>query len=134
MAPEWRPSRSGFSRGCSASRNIAISGPRPMLRPIDPPIPLPGADEPFPAAGDGNAAITLWRNPLDPADRRTSAVAPGGTLIDWLLAHYPNGFGRPIRILWNGDELEIEAADRRLAAGDVIGIYVTPGEPASITI
>jgi hypothetical protein len=100
-------------------------------------IPDPGAVPDPPWHPDdmplgGHAAITIWRNPLDPSDRISVAVPPGFTLIGWLQRHYPNGFGRPIRILWNGNPVEVEHSDRLIAVGDVIGIYVAPGLPASV--
>jgi hypothetical protein len=86
-----------------------------------------------PEPGETAASVTIWRNPLDPADRVTVPVAAGVTLIGWLQLHHPHGFGRPIAILWNGQDVDIEDSDRAIAPGDVIGIYVPPGLPATAT-
>ena len=89
-----------------------------MVREIDPPWP------------EGAVAITVWRNPLDPTDCITYAAKPGKSLIWWLRRNFPDGFGRPINILWDGQPHEVEYSDRIMQPGDVIGLYVTPAGAA----
>jgi hypothetical protein len=74
-----------------------------------------------------SALIQVYKNPLDPLDRKTAIVPAGTVLIDWMQAHYPNGFGRPVSITLDGLDLAIDDADVALKAGEVVTIHVTPG-------
>ena len=74
--------------------------------------------------------IVLLKNPLDHNDAEVVQVEAGSTLIDWLTANYPDGFGRPIKVVLNEKELPFELTDTPLAKGDKVGVLVTPGGPA----
>lgn len=75
-------------------------------------------------------SIAIHRNPVNPRDCEVHECEAGERLIDWLFSHYPAGFGRPIELLLNGNPLEIEGADVKLAAGDEVAILVPPGGQA----
>jgi hypothetical protein len=80
------------------------------------------------------ASIVICRNPLRPADREVFEVAPGTVFVDWLVLHYPAGFGRPIVVTRNGLAIDLAEADFAIEAGDVVGIFAAPGEPVSATV
>lgn len=77
-------------------------------------------------------SIVVQRNPLRPAEREVHEGREGERLIDWLVEHYPAGFGRPIVVERNGERVEFEACDFVLAAGDVVAIRVNPGGPIAL--
>lgn len=73
--------------------------------------------------------IRIYRDPLRPNDYERCEAGEGQALIDWLFAHYPAGFGRPITIHLNGAPLPIEDSDIALAPGDLVHVLVGPGGP-----
>jgi hypothetical protein len=79
------------------------------------------------------ASVLVVRNPLRPLERE-SYVAPAGlTFIDWLTEHYPEGFGRPVVLVRNGQPVDLADADFVLAEDDCVAVLVNPGEPISAT-
>lgn len=80
--------------------------------------------------------IILFKNPLDPNDREIIRVKEGTIFFEWLYANYPQGFGRPIKLMHNGRPLEVEESDVPLSEQDVVTILVEPAAfllPALIT-
>lgn len=73
------------------------------------------------------SAIHIVKNPLMPTDRSSHSVADGTRIIDWLQEHHPDGWGMPIRVWVNQEEIELENMDRVLGKNDVCAIVVTPG-------
>jgi hypothetical protein len=70
--------------------------------------------------------IVVFKNPLDVTDRVEAVASPDTELFAWLLEHYPNGFGRPITIILNGQTIPVEESDVKLKHDDVVGILVGP--------
>jgi hypothetical protein len=77
-----------------------------------------------------DALIQVYKNPLDPLDRKSFVVPAGTILIAWMQRIFPLGFGRPVTITLDGLDLPIDDTDVALKAGEVVTIHVTPGGPA----
>lgn len=73
--------------------------------------------------------IALVRNPLRPNE--LALYSHEGPLIDWLQSYAPSGFGAPIRIYLNGQELPIAQADTEITEADSVGILVLPHAPVA---
>lgn len=76
------------------------------------------------------ASIVVLRNPLKPFEREEYAPPVGTVLIDWLVEHYPAGFGRPVVVARNNRVVDLAEADFALEPGDVVTVLVNPGLPA----
>lgn len=79
------------------------------------------------------AALILLRNPLAPHIREEHALEPGTQIIDWLTEHHPKGFGMPISVHVNGEEIAVDDTDYVIQPGDGVVIAVMPAEPISLT-
>lgn len=75
------------------------------------------------------ASLEVFYNPFV-SDGKLHHV--DGRLIDWMIEHYPKGFGGPIVIRVNGDELPIDHADIELKKEDYVSIEVRPADPVNV--
>lgn len=73
------------------------------------------------------AYIHLIRNPLKVTERESEVVEDGTQIIDWMVDKAPNGFGMPVRIFVNHEEIEVANSDLPLQSGDVCAVVVSPG-------
>jgi hypothetical protein len=73
------------------------------------------------------AHLILLRNPLAPTSKEEFELQPGQTVIDWLQAEHPSGFGMPIRFYVNGDEKPLDDLDYMPTCDDVVIIALMPG-------
>ena len=71
------------------------------------------------------STVYLVKNPLNPFEREM--FQHEGPVIDLLQDIAPEGFGMPIRVFINGEEIELDDLDRRVANDDITAIIVTPG-------
>ena len=71
------------------------------------------------------ADISLLKNPLDPFEREEFKYE--GKLIDFLQDIAPEGFGMPIRVYINAEEIELDDLDIVVGKDDIVAILVTPG-------
>jgi hypothetical protein len=69
--------------------------------------------------------IITVKNPLEPSARETHEVGRT-SIIDWLQANYPDGFGAAITLNLNGKKLEIDDADTVIDNDDLLLIAATP--------
>jgi hypothetical protein len=73
-----------------------------------------------------HAIVYLFLNPLDQHERIEEMLPAGTNFFHWLHLNYPDGWGRPIKIHRNGEEVPIEESDFVLAEGDVVSIIISP--------
>jgi hypothetical protein len=78
-------------------------------------------------------ALVLLRNPLTPHTREIFPLATGSTVIDWLQAEHPKGFGMPVRFFVNGAEKPLDDLDYAVAENDVAVIALMPALPISLS-
>lgn len=79
------------------------------------------------------ASLVILRNPLAPHCREMHPLDAGTSVIDWLQAEHPAGFGMPIRFYVNGAEKPLDDLDYEVAEADVAVIALMPAEPISLT-
>lgn len=73
----------------------------------------------------------VFANPLDMSERTVHAPRLGQEIFDWLQEEYPDGFGRAITLVLNGEELDVHESDIPFKADDVLAVMVNPGDPIS---
>ena len=71
------------------------------------------------------SVVHVVKNPLNPFERDT--YEHEGPIIDLLQDIAPEGFGMPIRVFVNAEEISLDDLDMRVANDDITAIIVTPG-------
>jgi len=71
-------------------------------------------------------ALILLRNPLSQLDKEVHELPDNARPIDWLQDNYPTGFGMPIRVFVNANEIELDDLDMELEPDDVVVVALTP--------
>ena len=73
--------------------------------------------------------IVVAANVFEPGERTVHQHS--GPFIDWLLAHYPDGFHTPHVASLNLRRLAVEDYDTELGEGDTLALVILPAVPAA---
>ena len=78
--------------------------------------------------------IVLIRNPLNSSEKEVFEYE--GAVIDWLQSYAPTGFGSPIELWLNGEQIDVDDADVELVSDDICAVIVMPSglDPISLVV
>ena len=75
--------------------------------------------------------VILLKNPLKPFDAEPYE-SEHTKIIDWLTEFAPAGFGAPVKIYLNDEELEPDLWDTMPQDDDIVTVAIMPGDPSAI--